>query len=338
MQINTPVVDMASDATMLRTTVKMKIGKLESTLDRLTSLMEEHPPDGCLQYHTDLDGRFTTFNFAPLDESHIKNHDYSICIRQEAGFCCVEYSVCPDVAETSMTLSLGDSAAKLDRECATEDYVGIPGSGGFCSPNGPMNLHSRYCGNKLNAFTGATDHAPICDCTAPFDVRIHTNAKPDVEIANTAVSRDFKLREELLRQEKATKENFYQVAITWESAANVQRTLAHPHEVSVAAVSSYKKNKSNHNPKPEHKSKANNYGHCHRCGNKGENPLRECFAKDAVCQKGQKIGHITSACYTGPYHTDPKTKEAIQEDALAPDLWIARGHGFQTEWISSRPS
>eukprot|EP00095_Tigriopus_kingsejongensis_P008719 maker-scaffold352_size199037-snap-gene-0.46 protein:Tk08719 transcript:maker-scaffold352_size199037-snap-gene-0.46-mRNA-1 annotation:"protein isoform a" len=115
---------------------------------------------------------------------------------------------------------------------------------------------------------------------------------------------DFKLREELLRQEKATKENFYKVAITWESAANVQRTLAHPHEVSVAAVSSYKKNKSYHNPKPEHKSKANNYGHCHRCGNKGEHPLRECYAKDAVCQKCQKIGHITSACYTGQYRPE----------------------------------
>ncbi|TRY66509.1 hypothetical protein TCAL_16467, partial [Tigriopus californicus] len=30
------------------------------------------PPDGCLQYHTNLDGRFQTFNFEPIDESHLK--------------------------------------------------------------------------------------------------------------------------------------------------------------------------------------------------------------------------------------------------------------------------
>eukprot|EP00095_Tigriopus_kingsejongensis_P009312 maker-scaffold320_size207635-snap-gene-1.13 protein:Tk09312 transcript:maker-scaffold320_size207635-snap-gene-1.13-mRNA-1 annotation:"growth factor receptor-bound protein 14-like isoform x2" len=130
---------------------------------------------------------------------------------------------------------------------------------------------------------------------------------------------------------EALQENFYKVTITWESAANVQRTLAQPHKVSVVAVSSYK-----NNPKPEHKSKTSNYGHCHRCGNKGEHPLRECYAKDAVCQKCQKIGHITSACYMG--NTDPKIKEAIQVDTLVPDLWIVRGRGFQTAWISSLPS
>eukprot|EP00095_Tigriopus_kingsejongensis_P003142 maker-scaffold662_size116868-snap-gene-0.12 protein:Tk03142 transcript:maker-scaffold662_size116868-snap-gene-0.12-mRNA-1 annotation:"hypothetical protein DAPPUDRAFT_311633" len=31
------------------------------------------PPDGCLQYHTELDGRLTTFNFIPTNDNHLAN-------------------------------------------------------------------------------------------------------------------------------------------------------------------------------------------------------------------------------------------------------------------------
>eukprot|EP00094_Tigriopus_californicus_P012183 TCALIF_11775-PA protein Name:"Protein of unknown function" AED:0.31 eAED:0.31 QI:11/1/0/1/1/1/2/0/70 len=31
------------------------------------------PPDGCLQYHTNLDGRLTTFNYAPMDNLHLED-------------------------------------------------------------------------------------------------------------------------------------------------------------------------------------------------------------------------------------------------------------------------
>ncbi len=31
------------------------------------------PPDGCLQYHTGLTGRFTTFNFDATSETHLQN-------------------------------------------------------------------------------------------------------------------------------------------------------------------------------------------------------------------------------------------------------------------------
>ena len=44
------------------------------------------PPNGCLQYHTGIDGRFTTFNWGgtPVTQ-HLRNQDYRICIRQEEG-------------------------------------------------------------------------------------------------------------------------------------------------------------------------------------------------------------------------------------------------------------
>ena len=51
------------------------------------------PPSGCLQYHTGLDGRFSTFNFNDAATGHLADQRYSICVRAEEGFCCVEYQV-----------------------------------------------------------------------------------------------------------------------------------------------------------------------------------------------------------------------------------------------------
>ena len=40
-------------------------------------------PNGCLQYHTGIDGRFTTFNWGGTQ--HLRNQNYRVCIRQEEG-------------------------------------------------------------------------------------------------------------------------------------------------------------------------------------------------------------------------------------------------------------
>ena len=55
------------------------------------------PPEGCLQYHTGVEGRFTTFNWEGQD-GHLQNQFYKICVRQEMGFCCTQYSICDDTA------------------------------------------------------------------------------------------------------------------------------------------------------------------------------------------------------------------------------------------------
>ena len=34
------------------------------------------PRDGCLQYHTGLTGRFTSFNFIPTGDNHLKEQKY----------------------------------------------------------------------------------------------------------------------------------------------------------------------------------------------------------------------------------------------------------------------
>ena len=46
------------------------------------------PPPGCLQFHTGIDGRFTTFNWnnpTTAQITHLRSQNYRICMRQEEG-------------------------------------------------------------------------------------------------------------------------------------------------------------------------------------------------------------------------------------------------------------
>ena len=91
------------------------------------------PPNGCLQYHTGIDGRFATFNYGlsgtPSTYTHLRNQNYRICIRQEEGYCCVTYMKCTS-GSYQFSLNTGASAtfvlAKQGTDCS-EDYVGIEG-------------------------------------------------------------------------------------------------------------------------------------------------------------------------------------------------------------------
>ncbi|TRY81100.1 hypothetical protein TCAL_13875 [Tigriopus californicus] len=118
---------------------------------------------GCLQYHTGLTGRFTSFNFAPTNDNHLANQDYSICIRQEAGFCCIEYSLCPDANSFSIDTNMMLMMAKVETECFSVDYITIEGGQGSCSGSAvPSAGVNRYCGDKLNPLTMEGENVPIC--------------------------------------------------------------------------------------------------------------------------------------------------------------------------------
>ena len=112
------------------------------------------PPNGCLQYHTGIDGRFTTFNYdnpTTAQQTHLRNQNYRICIRQEEGtispstlsmniikidqiksylslgYCCVLFMQC-----SSTTFRINNAGiaafttAKVGTNCS-EDYIGIEG-------------------------------------------------------------------------------------------------------------------------------------------------------------------------------------------------------------------
>jgi hypothetical protein len=146
------------------------------------------PPSGCLQWFTGTEGRLTTFNFAG-DLHHLPGQRYNSCIRQEAGFCCVKYQVCSDVtnpmtlfnnvADPTMAIPIVDSGCSID-------FLEIEGSDITCGGN---NLHQRYCGEKLGVPAGGMLNSEICDCTAPFMVRIVTDTADAAEAGTMSKAR-----------------------------------------------------------------------------------------------------------------------------------------------------
>ena len=86
------------------------------------------PPEGCLQYFVGTEGRLKSFNWDG-GNGHLESQAYTMCIRQEKGFCCNKYSLCS--TETFFTLGLHmmtatPGMAQTDGLC-TQDYVIIEG-------------------------------------------------------------------------------------------------------------------------------------------------------------------------------------------------------------------
>merc|ERR1712004_172028 len=148
---------------------------------------------GCLQYHTGLTGQITSFNFQNTQSYHLASQDYSVCIRQAAGFCCTEYSVCGDSVEnfsfdaTIDAATAADQKSMIGTQCSiaiadmtsSGDYITIESSGAQC---GETSL-SRYCGYKLNPVYEQIESVPVCDCTSPFTVGVHFDAFPEASSA-----------------------------------------------------------------------------------------------------------------------------------------------------------
>ena len=89
------------------------------------------PRSGCTQWFTGVTGTLQSYNFA--GGKHLANQDYTICIRQEAGYCSIEYTA--DTFKVSMGLSGApvpapttvSTASKVGlTTCSTVDYVYIP--------------------------------------------------------------------------------------------------------------------------------------------------------------------------------------------------------------------
>ena len=67
----------------------------ESNVDTHTGQLSYRPPNGCLQYQEGLTGTIKTFNFdaSSTEYQHLGSQSYAHCIRQEEGYCCVQYQV-----------------------------------------------------------------------------------------------------------------------------------------------------------------------------------------------------------------------------------------------------
>lgn len=151
------------------------------------------PPDGCLQYHTTLTGRFQTFNFAETtaaSQVHLAAQNYDICIRQEAGYCCIEYSLCAD--DNSWNLFNTHATGALQDDLCTEDFVGIDGVSDTCTTFAGQATFGRMCGKEASISfnlqnTGVVTTGSVCDCVPPFNVQIYTDST--IGIAATIAQR-----------------------------------------------------------------------------------------------------------------------------------------------------
>jgi len=130
------------------------------------------PPEGCTQWFTGATGQIRSLNFAGGEI--IPSLNYNTCLRQEAGFCCTEYTVCDSSTDT---FQLGTATtAKVGSDCGM-DYVYIEGAGG--SKNSIVGPN-KFCGAVLNFDMAATTiNEPIIDCTGPFQVGVFSDATDD---------------------------------------------------------------------------------------------------------------------------------------------------------------
>jgi len=154
------------------------------------------PTDGCLQWQTGLTGRIQTYNFNTAAGPHLANQNYQSCIRQEAGMCCVEYSVCSTDLDQFSINNLADATTATNAKSAvgtscllnaagtdfSGDYIEIDGSGGTCG----QTAGSRYCGQALHYQSMQATSIPICDCSPPFAVGIITDNYADANSDKTA--------------------------------------------------------------------------------------------------------------------------------------------------------
>ena len=112
-------------------------------------------PRQCLQYFTGISGTLASFNWFNLEAPyHLANQEYSICIRQEMGFCSITYSAVEDNEQNSKGWELDKTriCTEVENLCRGEnfcqdDYVVIPQ--GKSLKNSPISF-DRFCGVALN--------------------------------------------------------------------------------------------------------------------------------------------------------------------------------------------
>ena len=131
----TATLELTLDAATDRRTFETKISQIPCS-------SKMRPPDGCLQWFTGTDGQLTSFNFA-ANTGHLAQQNYNMCIRREAGFCCVKYGLCTDADSFSLE-SVKDMVAMQvgnDDELCLTDYLRIEGSSSTCGLGDATNRY-----------------------------------------------------------------------------------------------------------------------------------------------------------------------------------------------------
>jgi len=126
---------------------------------------------GCFQYHTGITGTIQSYNFA--GSSMIASQNYKNCIRQEEGYCCIQYSAI-SYAVGATTCAAGGTAGATRCSGASlclQDMILIPGAGQDKGGNPTVGEnYERFCGVNLNSLGFPAVNSPIVSCDCPFEL------------------------------------------------------------------------------------------------------------------------------------------------------------------------
>ncbi|XP_065083401.1 uncharacterized protein LOC135705554 [Ochlerotatus camptorhynchus] len=160
---------------------------------RITQLTTPEASDGCLQYHTGINGYIKSFNYEDQsvvvtnrNPSYLNNLNYAICIRRAPNFCTVTFE------------NIGDTGEENQFQIVNQDEDGVslirPGTAGVEIYNCPDDYiainYLRLCGERLNDGASIEDYtrnSPVMeDSAGPLVVAVRSN--------DETVGRGFKLR------------------------------------------------------------------------------------------------------------------------------------------------
>ncbi len=157
-------------------------------------------PDGCLQYLTGTSGTIASYNFPTTASSvtstatHLSNQLYTVCWRQERGFCGVCFLPVTNgataaavvvTAQISFGVSIGSTTGTApgtatggnDSACLT-DYVEIPGGAAAVTPAGAHvnTANDRFCGRFFGPGAAAAATNTVCTYSKPLRIVFRTDA------------------------------------------------------------------------------------------------------------------------------------------------------------------
>jgi len=164
--------------------------KWEIKVAQIPCFSDYSPPEGCTQWFTEPSGIISDWS---ADTSGLQdNLDYQICVRQNMGYCCVEYTATEFAVRgptDGVIPAIGTVGAGTD--CAN-DWISIEGAGSSC---GSIVGTNKFCEDILHYENDATaadvSSIPICDCTAPFIIGVHTEAIAQT-VANTGFTLNYR--------------------------------------------------------------------------------------------------------------------------------------------------
>jgi len=128
---------------------------------------------GCFQYHTGITGTLQSYNFAGGQQ--LVGQQYKNCIRQEEGYCCIQYTpvvykLGAGIADTVQTCANAVANRCSGASLCTSEMISIPGAMSSVSGNGGGLNYDQYCGLFLNALGTPANNQPIVSCECPFEL------------------------------------------------------------------------------------------------------------------------------------------------------------------------